>query len=145
MDKENIFKLIGDTENPERVLFGFFDDGTLYIQSRENTNDTWGWFHINSERLEKGFIEMGLSWCYIFETAPRQKPFIYMFVGELVTKEYAIKESRVAIETLAKDRELYFENKFFSLIDKDKYDKSITELERMIRKASSDIIEIYEA
>lgn len=145
MDKENIFKLIGDTENPERVLFGFFDDGTLYIQSSENTNDTWGWYHINSERLEKGFVEMGLSWCYIFETVPRQKPFIYMFVGELVTKEYAIKESRVAIETLAKDRELYFENKSFSLIDKDKYDKSITELERMIRKASSDIIEVYEA
>ena len=145
MDTKQIYKLIGDTENPERVLFGFFDDGTLYIQSSENTNDTWGWYHINSERLEKGFVEMGLSWCYIFETAPRQKPCIYMLVGELVTKEYAIKESRVAIETLAKDRELYFENKSFSLIDKDKYDKSITELERVIRSASINIIEVYEA
>lgn len=145
MDKNSILSLIEETANPGRVIIQVFSDQTFMISSKENTNDTFGWFHINSERLEEAFIKMNLSWCYVIETAPKQKPCIYMFVGEGLTKDYVINENRIAVATLPEDRGLFFEKKPFSLIDMDKYDNSITELEKELRKVASNVLEVYEA
>ena len=113
--------------------------------SAENTNDTWGWFHINSEMLEDAFIEMNLSWCYVFETVPKQHPFIYLYVGEGLTKDDVINDNRIAVETLPEGRELFFEKKQFSVIDTDKYNNSMTELEKELRKVASDVFKVYDA
>jgi hypothetical protein len=145
MDKKQLQELLDNTENSNRVIFELLCDGTLRIKSKNNTNDTWGWFHINSEMLEDAFRKMNLSWCYIFETAPQHKPIIYLLAGETMTREYAIKDNRVEVEMLPEGREMFFEAKPFSLIDKDKYDNSLTELEKLLRKSASDVIEVYEA
>jgi hypothetical protein len=145
MDKKNFLSLIEKTENPSRVSVGALNEKTYIIMSTENTNDTWGWFHINSEMLEEAFIEMNLSWCYVFETAPKQLPCIYLYVGEGLTKDDVINDNRIAVETLPEGREIFFEKKQFSLIDTDKYNNSMTVLEKELRKVAGNVFEVYEA
>lgn len=88
---EKIFyeKILKQLENPSRVQICFFDapvsclEGYQVIMSKGNTNDTVGWFRVNSEKLEKYLTDNGKSWAYCIE---RDNMFefdacIYMFIG----------------------------------------------------------------
>ena len=139
-----IESLLDKVARPERVEMKLLDRKYLLIQSAENTNDTIGWFTINSEILEAEFEANKLTWCYVFETAPNQAPCIYMFVGDKISKE-GIKAFLEDDETAIPDgRELYYEDTSFSEIDVDQYDKSITLLERELFRKASEVFKVYE-
>ena len=143
---DNIFfeLLLSKVKVPERVTIRMYDNKYPFVTSVENTNDTWDWFHVNSAVLEKILHEHGLTWCYIFETAPNKIPCIYMFFGQGLSKELmeeVMDEERNALE---EGRKFWFEDDSFSSIDVEQYDNSISELERELRNKASDVFVVYE-
>ena len=144
MNLSFIESLLDKVVKPDRVEIKLLDRKFLLIQSAENTNDTIGWFHINSQALENEFEANNLSWCYVFETAPKQAPCIYMFAGENLSKE-EIKAFLVdGEETLPEGREIYYEDISFSAIDVDQYDNSRTVLEQELFRKASEVFKVYE-
>ena len=119
MNLSFIESLLDKVVKPDRVEIKLLDRKFLLIQSAENTNDTIGWFHINSQALENEFEANNLSWCYVFETAPKQAPCIYMFAGENSSKEEIKAFLEDGEETLPEGREIYYEDISFSAIDVD--------------------------
>jgi len=87
MNLSFIESLLDKVVKPDRVEIKLLDRKFLLIQSAENTNDTIGWFHINSQALENEFEANNLSWCYVFETAPKQAPCITCLPGKIYPKK----------------------------------------------------------
>lgn len=144
MIKEKIESLISKLRNPQRVEVEYYKNKYPLILSAERTNDTLDWFHVNSSLLETLLQKEGLSWCYIFETAPKKAPCIYMFIGEGLIKEELIEFMQDDIESLPEERNFYYEDDSFSSIDVDLYDGSITELEKELTRKASDVFRVYE-
>ncbi len=145
MDKSYLESLMLKVQNPERVCVNFIADKYCYIESAEKTNDTLGWFTINGNIIEKELEKEGYSWIYVFETAPKQSPMIYMFLGKELSKE-TLKESLKDIEeTLPEGRKICYEDNSFSTIDVDQYDNSMTFLEKEICRKASDVLRVFEA
>ena len=136
--------LLSRTEVPERVTIRMFDNKYPFVTSLENVNDTWDWFHVNSGTLESFLQEHGLSWCYLFETAPKKTPCIYMFFGKGVSKELMEEAMCEEINALEEGRHFYFEDDSFSSIDVDQYDNSITELEKELIRKAGDVFRVYQ-
>lgn len=135
--------LLLELENPDRVKISILNDNMVCILSADNTNDTLDWFLVNSSKIETSLANEGLSWCYVFETIPKEKPMVYLFMGEI--SEKAIKdELRNSFETLPEDRQIHFEFATFASIDKDAYDNSITPLEEELKQKSSDVFRVIE-
>ena len=144
MDNSFFELLLSKVRVPERVTIRMYDNKYPFVTSVENTNDTWDWFHVNSAALENTLQEHGLSWCYLFETAPKKVPCIYMFFGQGLSKELmeeVMDEERNALE---EGRKFWFEDNSFSSIDVEQYDNSISELERELRNKASDVFVVYE-
>ena len=144
MNLSFIESLLDKVVKPDRVEIKLLDRKFLLIQSAENTNDTIGWFHINSQALENEFEANNLSWCYVFETAPKQAPCIYMFAGEKLSKEEIKAFLEDGEETLPEGREIYYEDISFSAIDVDQYDNSRTVLEQELFRKASEVFRVYE-
>ena len=132
-------------KNPARVCVKFYDRKYYYIESVERTNDTLGWYTINSNVVEEELEKEGYSWCYIFETAPEQSPIIYMWFAEGLTKENLEKELDDVKDSLPEGRQIFFEDAPFSTIDVDQYDNSMTVLEQELYKKASEVFRVYEA
>ena len=145
MDRVFLESLMSKVKNPARVCVKFYDNKYYYIESVEGTNDTLGWFTINGNVVEEELEKEGYSWIYVFETAPKQNPFIYMFFGKGLTKDYLEEEFKDIEETLPEGRQIFFEEASFSEIEVDKYDNSITFLEKELYKKASDVFKVYEA
>ena len=136
--------LLSRTKVPERVAIRMYDNKYPFIASLENMNDTWDWFHVNNKALESFLDEHGLSWCYLFETAPQKTPCIYMFFGEGLSKEIMEEAMCEEINALEEGRHFYFEDDSFSSIDVDQYDNSISELEKELTRKASDVFRVYQ-
>ena len=132
-------------KNPARVCVKFYDRKYYYIESVERTNDTLGWYTINSNVVEEELEKEGYSWCYVFETAPEQSPIIYMWFAEGLTKENLEKELDDVKDSLPEGRQIFFEDAPFSTIDVDQYDNSMTVLEQELYKKASEVFRVYEA
>lgn len=145
MEKDTIKTILSKLVNPERVHVLWAAEG-LYavIESAENTNDTLGWFRHNSNNLEEGLEVAGLSWCYVFETAPNNPPLIYMYIGDDITKDFVMNEISDAIDCLPEGRELHIVDDSFSTLDADQYDNSITEMEKVAVRYASDVFRVEE-
>ena len=144
MNLSFIESLLDKVVKPERVEIKLLDRKFLLIESAENTNDTIGWFHINGQTLEKEFEANNLSWCYVFETAPKQAPCIYMFVGDHQSKEEVKTFLEDGESTIPEGREIYYEDVPFSAIDIDQYDNSMTVLEQELFRKASEVFRVYE-
>lgn len=144
MKKDFIENLISGLRNPGRVLFAPISEELVYIGSAENTNDTLDWFYVNSMAIEEALQKEGLTWCYLFETAPSSAPLVYMFIGKNITEADVRNIFEDSIDELPEDRELYYELKPFQSIDIDNYDHSITDLEKVATRYASDVFRVYE-
>ncbi len=145
MDRVFLESLMSKVKNPARVCVKFYDHKFYYIESIEGTNDTLGWYTINGNVLEEELEKEGYSWIYVFETAPKQNPFIYMFFGKGLTKDYLEEEFKDIEESQPEGRQIFFEEASFSEIDVDQYDNSITFIEKELYKKASDVFKVYEA
>ena len=105
------------------------------------SNDRFG---INSKAIENCLQENNLLWCYVIETAPKSQPFIYMFIGEDISREYLENEMKEAAESIPEDRNYYFEEGSFDSIDIDQYDDSKTVLEQEAFRKASEVFRVYE-
>lgn len=132
-------------KNPARVCVKFYDCKYYYIESVERTNDTLGWYTINSNVVEEELEKEGYSWCYVFETAPEQSPIIYMWFAERLTKENLERELDDVKDSLPEGRQIFFEDAPFSSIDVDQYDNSMTVLEQELYRKASEVFRVYEA
>ena len=144
MDRFFLESLFSKVQNPSRVCVKWYDRKYYYVESEKRTNDTLGWYHINSKLVEEALEENGYSWCYVFETAPEQIPIIYMFFAIGLTKEALVEEFGDMQESLPEGRNLYFEDARFSEIDVDQYDNSMTVLEQELFRKSSEVLRVYE-
>ena len=146
--EKNFFEfLLSRLIAPEKVVIRVIDSKCAFIDSIDSMNDSYDWFYVNSNLIEEALQKKGLAWCYMFETAPNKFPCIYMFIGEGLSKEYAINvmnELKEITNTLPDDRNLYYEDVPFSSIDIDKYDNSITEFEQELTRKASDVFRVYE-
>ena len=147
MDAKSFAKILSgiDIANPERIVCKIYDKKYLLIESAEQTNDTIGWYAINSKAIEKCLQANNLLWCYVIETAPKSQPFIYMFIGEDISKEYLENEMKEAAESIPEGRNYYIEEGSFASIDIDQYDDSKTVLEQEVFRKASEVFRVYEA
>lgn len=144
MDRLFLESLMSKVQNPARVCVKFYDYKYYYIESVERTNDTLGWYTINGNVVEEELEKEGFSWIYVFETAPKQSPIIYMFFGKGLSKEDLEKEFKDIEDSMPEGRQIFFEDKSFSSIDVDQYDNSITELEKELTRKACEVFKVYE-
>jgi len=146
MDAQSYAKILSgiNIANPGRIVCKIYDKKYLLIESAEQTNDTIGWYAINSKAIENCLQENNLLWCYVIETAPKSQPFIYMFIGEDISREYLENEMKEAAESIPEDRNYYFEEGSFDSIDIDQYDDSKTVLEQEAFRKASEVFRVYE-
>ena len=144
MDRRFLESLMSKVKNPARVCVNFYDHRFYYIESMEKTNDTVGWYTINGNIVEEELDKEGYYWCYVFETAPKQEPFIYMFFGKGLSREILEAEFKEMEESKPKDRQIFFEEASFSSIDVDQYDNSLSFLEKELYRKASDVFKVYE-
>ena len=147
MDAQSYAKILSgiDIANPGRIVCKIYDKKYLFIESAEQTNDTIGWYVINSKAIEKCLQANNLLWCYVIETAPKSQPFIYMFIGEDISREYLENEMKEVAESIPEDRNYYIEEGSFDSIDIDQYDDSKTVLEQEVFRKASEVFRVYEA
>lgn len=145
MDKSFWIEILSGLSSVDKIAVRSFDDKYYGIYSLENTNDTYDWFHINSQKLEDALQANGFSWCYLIETAPSATPFIYLFTGPGLTKKFVEEEIASLPTDVPEGRNIYFEDCSFSQIDIDKYDNSISALEEELLRKASDVFKVYEA
>lgn len=132
-----------EVTEPERVEV-YEKDGIYCICSAQNTNDTVEWFEINSPSIEDVLLKAGLSWCYVFVTKASEKPMIYMFYSEGLTKEILINAKRELFDTIPENIHIYIEEgRSFSSIDVDQYDNTISEFERELLRKCSDVLKVF--
>jgi hypothetical protein len=146
MDAQSYAKILSgiNIANPDRIVCKIYDKKYLLIESAEQTNDTLGWYAINSKAIEKCLQANNLLWCYVIETAPKSQPFIYMFIGEDISREYLENEMKEAAESIPEGRNVYFEEGCFDSIDIDQYDDSKTVLEQEVFRIASEVFRVYE-
>lgn len=144
MDRSFLESLMSKVENPARVCVKFYDRKFYYFESAERINDTLGWYHINSNVIEKTLQEGGYSWCYVFETASEQSPIIYMFFAKGLLKETLEREFEDVEDSLPEGRSLHFEDGPFSAIDVDQYDDSLSIFEQELYRKASEVFRVYE-
>lgn len=144
MDKKFFEELLSKAKAPERVAVNFVEDKYVFISSAENTNDTIGWFSINSNIVEESLKKRGISWCYVIETATNRSPCVYMFIGNGLTKEYVKGELEGFMPRIPENIHLYFEDKSFSSIDIDDYNNSMSDFERELIRRASDVFNVLE-
>jgi hypothetical protein len=146
MDAQSYAKILSgiNIANPGRIVCKIYDKKYLLIESAEQTNDTIGWYAINSKAIEKCLQANNLLWCYVIETAPKSQPFIYMFIGEDISREYLENEMKETAESIPEGRQIFFEDGPFSAIDVDQYDNSMTVLEQELFRKASDVLRVYE-
>ena len=144
MNEEFLESVFSKVQNPQRVTVNQLENKHYLIKSAENTNDTLDWFVVNGKEIEKALSEKDWSWCYVFETAPKQFPCIYMFFGDNISKEILEDELKEMMENMPADRNIYIEDIQFNSIDIDKYDNSITELEKELYRKAGDVFKVYE-
>ena len=146
MDAQSYAKILSgiDIANPGRIVCKIYDKKYLLIESAEQTNDTIGWYTINSKAIEKCLQANNLLWCYVIETAPKSQPFIYMFIGEDISREYLENEMIEAAESIPEGRNYYIEEGSFDSIDIDQYDDSKTVLEQEVFRKASEVFRVYE-
>ena len=146
MDAQSYAKILSgiDIANPGRIVCKIYDNKYLLIESAEQTNDTIGWYTINSKAIEKCLQANNLLWCYVIETAPKSQPFIYMFIGEDISREYLENEMIEAAESIPEGRNYYIEEGSFDSIDIDQYDDSKTVLEQEVFRKASEVFRVYE-
>ncbi len=145
MDRSFLESLMSKVKNPARVCVKYYDCKYYYIESAEGTNDTLGWYTINSNVVEEELEKEGYSWCYVFETAPGHSPIIYMWFAKGLTKENLEEELDEVKESLPEGRHVFFESGSFSTIDVDQYDNSMTILEKELFRKASEAYRVYEA
>ena len=121
MNKEHFDKMIEGLINPSRIKVLVLEGYDVLLSAR-NTNDTMTWFKENGNTLEKNLRELGLRWVYVIETCPDDKPCIYMFIGQNMTKSIADKLTDRAKRTLPNDRTMIVSDGYMRYIDIDKYD-----------------------
>ncbi len=119
-DAQSYAKILSgiDIANPDRIVCKIYDKKYLLIESAEQTNDTIGWYAINSKAIEKCLQANNLLWCYVIETAPKSQPFIYMFIGEDISREYLENEMKEATESIPEGRNYYIEEGSFASMGK---------------------------
>ena len=144
MDRSFLESLMSKVQNPARVCVKWYDHKFYYIESAERTNDTLGWYTINSNVVEEELEKEGYSWCYVFETAPEQSPIIYMWFAKGLTKDDLKIEFDDVNESLPEGRQIFFEDGPFSAIDVDQYDNSMTVLEQELFRKASEVFRVYE-
>jgi len=146
MDAQSYAKILSgiDIANPDRIVCKIYDSKYLLIESAEQTNDTIGWYVINSKAIEERLQANNLQWCYVIETAPKSQPFIYMFIGKDISREYLENEMKEAAESIPEGRNYYIEDGSFDSIDIDQYDDSKTFLEQELFRKASDVLRVYE-
>jgi hypothetical protein len=146
MDAQGYAKILSgiDIANPGRIVCKIYDKKYLLIESAEQTNDTIGWYAINSKAIEKCLQANNLLWFYLIETAPKSQPFIYMFIGEDISRKYLENEMKEAAESIPEDRNYYIEEGCFDSIDIDQYDDSKTVLEQEVFRKASEVFRVYE-
>lgn len=144
MDKSFFENLFSKVQNPARVKVQLYDDKYYMIISSENTNDTMDWYAVNSNVVEDALQKEGMTWCYVFETAPQKSPCIYMFFAKDISIKTLEKDLQEIHESLPEGSNLYFECTSFSSIDIAQYDGSITVLERELINHASDVLRVYE-
>ena len=69
MEKKEFKSIFGILTNPARVKVYLISD-FYAVMSAKNTNDTYGWFHINAAALEENLKKHGYKWVYQIETVP---------------------------------------------------------------------------
>lgn len=144
MDKNFWNTILSNLSSPDKVSVRRYEGDYYGIFSSENSNDTYDWFHVNSRQLELNLQDKGFSWCYVIETAPSATPFIYLFTSPNMSKDFIKHELNSYIEEMPKGRHVYFEDCSFSNIDIDKYDNSISALEKELYRKASDVFRVYE-
>ena len=143
MDRSCLESILSKTQNPGRVVIAPQKEFFM-IMSAENTNDTIGWFTINSRLVEELVKKVGAKWYYLFETAAKQSPCIYMFIGEGLSKDFLEDYLQEGIASCQENRQFFLDDKPFSTIDIDQYDNSISALEDELIRKSSDVLKVYE-
>lgn len=145
MNKAEFNIIFGKMANPSRIRMYTVKNFNV-VMSAKNTNDTYGWFRINAEKLEKELKRRGYKWIYQIETAPGQLPFIYLFFGKGIKKKDIEKAFEEVTEPLPDGRELFYEETPFNSIDMEQYDnRKIFPLEQMLINKSADVLEVIEA
>jgi len=144
MNRSFLELLMSKVQNPARVCIKLYDRKFYFIESAERTNDTLDWYTINGNVVEEELEKEGFSWCYVFETAPKQSPIIYMWFAKGLTKEKLKEEFDYVKDSLPEGRHLFFEDNSFSTIDVDQYDNSITFLEKELYRKASEVFRVYE-
>lgn len=144
MNREHFDKMIEGLINPSRIKVLVIDDYNVLL-SAQNTNDTMTWFKENGNTLEKNLRGLGLRWVYVIETCPNDEPYIYMFIGQNMTKSVADKLTDRARRTLPNDRTMIVSEGYMRYIDIDKFDNTPTTLlEGLLKSKSTDVFKVSE-
>lgn len=144
MDKSFFESLFSKVQNPARVSVKLYDDKYYMIISSENTNDTMDWYAVNSNVVEDALQKEGMTWCYVFETAPQQSPCIYMFFAKDISIKALEKDLQEIQESLPEGSNLYIECAPFLSIDLDQYNGATTVLEHVLINHSSEVFRVYQ-
>lgn len=143
MTHEVFDKITEGLKNPSRIKIVTCEDYD-FLMSAENTNDTMDWFKINASKLEENLVFEGLTYIYVIETVPNNRPFIYMFIGEFITK-FFVKEIVDRLMTDAPEgREAIIHRGHFTGVDIDKYDGSRSVLQDLFTMKAADVLEVLE-
>ena len=144
MNREHFDKMIEGLINPSRIKVLVIDDYNVLL-SAQNTNDTMTWFKENGNTLEKNLRGLGLRWVYVIETCPNDEPYIYMFIGQNMTKSVADKLTDRARRTLPNDRTMIVSEGYMRYFDIEKYDNTPpTLLEGLLKSKSTDVFKVSE-
>lgn len=144
MEKKEFKSIFGILTNPARVKVYLISD-FYAVMSAKNTNDTYGWFHINAAALEENLKKHGYKWVYQIETVPGNLPFIYLIFGKNLQVEKIKKFYEDNMDPLPDGREMHYEEGSYSSFDIKRYDNTQpTAFEQMIIDKAADVLEIIE-
>ncbi len=137
MDKEIVEEIFAGVKTPSFIKVLFVDSFAVITSAQNKNEGTGDWFLLNSEYIEKLLTENGISWVYLFETAPSAEPFVYMLMEEGLTKELAIEKTKEMVKSLPQGREAYYFDCPFAELNLEEYDHSSSNAEEtLIEKAA---------
>lgn len=143
MTREQFDTIMTGVDNPSRVQLGINEDYD-FLMSAENTNDTVDWFKVNALQLENNLMNSELTWVYVIETIPNSRPFIYMFIGEFITKFFIKKIVDDLMTNKPEGREVIIHKGSFPSVDIDKYDGTRSVLQDLFTMKAADVFEVLE-
>ncbi len=144
MNRDFFASLFTRVQTPDRIAIRFVNDQYAYIESVDKDKDLVDWFCVNSNILEESLNEHNLSWCYLIETVPNERPDVYMLIGHDMTKEFVAEELKDSFNNLPENKQIYIKETPFSSIEIDDYDNSISEFDREFMRKASDVFKVYE-